>query len=199
MNYKGEKYKSLDDETMVKLVQDNQIKYFEPLFQRYIGVVFKSQREHHLKHFDTDDWIQEGRIVFYKSVMSFDFTRHVTIGALFKQSFSNRVCSLVRFNLAFKRKADQEVCSFESLPENALKAYKERPSLVHDPSKSLILKENYAEYHSELSKFEKDISSRLFNGYKPSDIAEELGCELKQITNAIGRCHRKFGGQLFDV
>ena len=47
--------------------------------------------------------MQEGRIVFNKCLQAYDENRGTTLGVLFKRSFENRVCSLLRLQQAQKK------------------------------------------------------------------------------------------------
>ena len=61
-------------------------------------------KKYYLKDYDLDDWMQEGRIVFNKCLQAYDENRGTTLGVLFKRSFENRVCSLLRLQQAQKEK-----------------------------------------------------------------------------------------------
>jgi RNA polymerase sporulation-specific sigma factor len=91
---------------------------FEALFFKYRPVVEIMYKKYYLKDYDLDDWMQEGRIVFDKCLKAFDASRGTTLGVLFKRSFENRICSLLRLQRAQKRKAQLVSSSLEEKIEH---------------------------------------------------------------------------------
>ena len=86
---------------------------FEAMFFKYRPIVEIMYKKYYLKDYDLDDWMQEGRIVFNKCLQAYDENRGTTLGVLFKRSFENRVCSLLRLQQAQKRKAQLNSSSLE--------------------------------------------------------------------------------------
>ena len=107
--------------------------------------------------------MQEGRIVFFNSVVNYDADLKITLGAFFfffKNNFRNRIFSILRFEMAYKRKAGFAAQSLEELKEEA-EVLGQQVSRI-TPQNQLMVKETYAEYETLLSPFEKEVSVLLF-------------------------------------
>ncbi|MEO4706173.1 hypothetical protein ABHW52_00220 [Pediococcus pentosaceus] len=134
--------------------------------------------------------MQEGRIVFFNSVVNFDENLKITLGAFFRTNFTNRIYSILRFEMAYKRKAGLTAQSIESVDGDLETATKKISKIT--PHSNLVIKESYAEYESLLSKFEKKFQCSCLK-----EIAEKLGYEVIKIQNAIVRCKQKLSEQMY--
>ena len=170
---------------------------FEPFFKQYEPIVRMLYQKYSIKGFDWDDWQQEGRIVFYNSVISYKPELKITFGAFFKANFKNRICSILRFEMAYKRKASFQAQTFEDIEGGLESCLNHSQSIT--PHHHLKIKENLAEYEHLLSSFEKEVSSMLFAGMKPVEISKRLKCEMLQIQNAMMRCKQKLASQLYEL
>ncbi len=140
--------------------------------------------------------MQEGRIVFFNSVVNYDADLKITLGAFFKNNFRNRIFSILRFEMAYKRKAGFAAQSLEELEEEA-EVLGQQVSRI-TPQNQLMVKETYAEYETLLSPFEKEVSVLLFQGLRPDQIADRLGYDVAKIQNALLRCKQKLSRQLYE-
>jgi RNA polymerase sporulation-specific sigma factor len=185
----------LDELEIVQQIKNNDSSNFEILFKRYIPVIKKLRTRYSIRNLEWDDWLQEGRIVFFNSVVNFDENLKITLGAFFRTNFTNRIYSILRFEMAYKRKAGLTAQSIESVDGDLETATKKISKItLHS---NLVIKESYAEYESLLSKFEKEVSVLLFKGNCPEEIAEKLGYEVIKIQNAIVRCKQKLSEQMY--
>ncbi len=185
----------LDEMEIVKQVKANDSSNFEYLFKRYIPVIKKLRAKYSIRNFEWDDWLQEGRIVFFNTIINFDENLKITLGAFFRTNFTNRIYSILRFEMAYKRKAGLTAQSIEGI-DGDLEIVSKKISKI-TPHNNLIIKENYVEYESLLSQFEKEVSVLLFKGNCPEEIAEQLGYDVVKIQNALVRCKQKLSEQMY--
>jgi RNA polymerase sporulation-specific sigma factor len=185
----------LDEWTIIKQVKANNSNNFESLFVKYIPIVRKMWRDYTIRDFDWDDWVQEGRIVFFNSVINYDSDLDITLGAFFRTNFKNRIFSILRFEMAYKRRAGYTAQTLDD-PAVDLESFDSQISKI-TPQNALMIKENYAEYETLLSKFEREVSILLFQGHTPHEIAAEMGHDVVKIQNALVRCKQKLSQQLY--
>lgn len=74
----------LDELEIVQQIKNNDSSNFEILFKRYIPVIKKLRTRYSIRNLEWDDWLQEGRIVFFNSVVNFDENLKITLGAFFE-------------------------------------------------------------------------------------------------------------------
>lgn len=186
----------LDEAKIIAEVKADDTHNFERLFNKYHPIIKKMRQKYTIQSFDWDDWMQEGRIVFFNSVVNYDADLKITLGAFFKNNFRNRIFSILRFEMAYKRKAGFAAQSLEELEEEA-EVLGQQVSRI-TPQNQLMVKETYAEYETLLSPFEKEVSVLLFQGLRPDQIAERLGYDVAKIQNALLRCKQKLSRQLYE-
>lgn len=185
-----------EETKIIKQIKANDSSNFEILFKKYEPIVKNMRGRYTIHHFDWDDWLQEGRIVFFNSIINFDTDLGMTLGVFFRANFRNRIYSLLRFEMAYKRKAGLTAQSIEELDED-FENRCERVSKI-TPHQNLTIKENYVQYEALLSKFERKVSVLLFQGNEPKQIASILKCDVAKIQNALIRCKQKLSEQLYS-
>lgn len=77
-----------------------------------------------------------------------------TIGTLFKRSFTNHIISLVRYETAYKRKANNNTVSFEQLLEDGLENKYRQNHYSEDPLTQMIVDEEFYKGYELLSELE---------------------------------------------
>lgn len=161
---------------------------FEEMFRRYQPVVEILYKKYYLRDYDFDDWLQEGRIIFDKCLKAYDPGKGTTIGVLFKRSFENRICSLLRTQQAQKRKAQADACSLEEkidsegghflTDNNQQKERVEAQMVIHDALPN---------YPKELSKLEGLVIMNFLKGLELEQIAAQEKLPYDKIKNAFNR------------
>ena len=156
---------------------------FEAMFFKYRPIVEIMYKKYYLKDYDLDDWMQEG----------------TTLGVLFKRSFENRVCSLLRLQQAQKRKAQLNSSSLEE------KISHEGPNFLSDQNeqtekaeKYLMLQETMNKYDSPFSKLEQIVIMNYLKGLELEQIAEQTELPLQQIKSAYNRGKKKLRALLMN-
>ncbi|WP_412988711.1 sigma-70 family RNA polymerase sigma factor [Pediococcus siamensis] len=165
---------------------------FERLFHQYAPIVIHIQKKYFLRGYDLDDWLQEGRIIFFNTIANYDPHRHITLGKYFRTNFQNRVYSLIRREMAFKRRSNLFCNSLEAMKDDGSEYERLFMTKHGGPHELAVLKEDCRQYQAELSDFEAQVSHYFFSGKRPAEIAELLACEESRIANAISRCRSKF-------
>ena len=66
---------------------------FQALYGQYQPVIYKCMKKYYLKDYDTEDWLQEGRIVFFRTLERFDSEKQASLGKFFKRNFENHVAA----------------------------------------------------------------------------------------------------------
>ncbi|MBU7554378.1 sigma-70 family RNA polymerase sigma factor [Pediococcus ethanolidurans] len=165
---------------------------FELLFRQYSPIVIHIKEKYFLRGYELDDWLQEGRIVFFNTIANYDSKRHITVGKFFQANFQNRVCSLIRREMAFKRRSDLFSNSLEAMQEENNEYERLFMTKHGGPHEMAVLKENCERYYSDLSVFEARVFRYFFSGKSSTEIASLLGCESSKVLNAISRCRNKF-------
>ncbi|AEV94771.1 sigma-70 family RNA polymerase sigma factor [Pediococcus claussenii] len=189
---------SRNEQELLRLAKQGDQEAFNELFNKYLPVVKGLMTKYTIRGFDFDDWLQEGRLVFFKTICNFDIDRGFSLGVFFKNNFTNRICSLLRFEMAYKRKAGFEAQCLE-LVTNDQGELTINPRVDHsDPHGELLVKEAYSEYETLLSEFEYAVSHQMFKGYSVKTIACNMKCTEKRVQNAIMRCKRKLIQRIYD-
>jgi len=165
---------------------------FEEKFRKYQPVVEILHKKYFLRDYDFDDWLQEGRIIFDKCLKAYDPDKGTTIGVLFKRSFENRICSLLRIQQAQKRKAQAEACSLEEkianegghflTDNNRQKEWIEAQMMIHDALPN---------YPKGLSTLEGLVIMNFLKGLELEQIAAQEKLPYDKIKSAYNRGRSK--------
>lgn len=107
----------------------------QKLVDRYYPMVKRTQRRYYLRDFDRQDWKQEALITCYEAVVLYTHEKG-RFGSYFKRRFENHIRTLLRFNLAKRRRPYTESLSLEALQERAhyLLSYSGKEEMMTIPS-----------------------------------------------------------------
>ncbi|MBM6615182.1 sigma-70 family RNA polymerase sigma factor [Desemzia sp. RIT804] len=192
MNETEDFFKQLKDEDIILVIKSGDYFPFEVLFQRYVPLVKKVVKDYYIQSFEMEDFIQEARIVFNKAIHLYDNTRGHTFGNYFKMNLKHHFFSLIRKDMAKKRRSEKISESLEGLLENGFSPnYIKNFSGDLDFQKALEVKENIPKFFEYLSEFERQIFFRYLKNVDKEEIAKEFTCEVIQVTNGLDRCKRK--------
>lgn len=154
------------------------------LYRQYYPLVYSLRRKYFLRDLDEQDWLQEGLIIFYGCIEAYEVQYGVSLGALFKRSFENRIRSLIRKECAYKRKSNAGAVSFEELVAEGIESNYEPPVYHDNPLQQLIVEEVFQESQQKLSPLE--MKALLKYCLSPSFEIEE-----KEAISAYNRSRRK--------
>lgn len=187
-----EVFEKLNDIEIMDMIKKGDYSSFEVLFQRYLPVVKCTIKDLYIKGFDRDDFFQEARITFSKAIHFYDSERGLTIGNYFKLNLKHHFFTLVRKDMAQKRRISKVSESWENLLENGSSPYYTEQYIREMAfERDLEVKECLPEYIESLSEFECQVFFLHLRNADKQDIADELNCNVTQVVNALDRCKRK--------
>lgn len=165
---------------------------FIELFDRYRPIIYRLQGMYYLRDFDSDDWLQEGRIVFFETLKRYDLAMGVTIGAFFKNNFENKIKSHLRKQAAYKRRCLVGAVSLEA------KIAEEGPDFqgnigqwTQPADQQLLAEEALMVFQGTLSDLEEDVFGEYLQGLDLEEIAVKQQLSVRQIRYAYERSRRK--------
>lgn len=159
----------------------------EALVTKYKPMIVCAQQQYFIKLFDDSDWEQEARIVCYETCLLFQASRDCQFGAFFKLRFYNHIRSLLRHDMALKRR-----CNQESLPlENYLAEEGSYGSVDYMTDVNQAAFFELSQFLKTLSYFELQAFRVLLRQITAADACVTLHCSETQLQRAIDRCHAK--------
>lgn len=158
---------------------------FQALYGQYQPVIYKCMKKYYLKDYDTEDWLQEGRIVFFRTLERFDSEKQASLGKFFKRNFENHVHSLIRHQCAYKRRTDTLSISLEQRLESAGEELVDYlGTAATDPLGQLMIQEKLAAFPTRLSSLEQQILNAYLKGYTLEEIAKVRGGTFSAVRSA---------------
>lgn len=171
---------------------------FEVIFNQYIPVVLKQRNLYYLRDLDLDDWLQEGRLVCYQSLLKFDNSRNVTFGLFFKMNFNRHVISLIRHQEAQKRQIyrytdslDSKMNSFGECIGRGTEDYRAETSI-----KYIYVRESLEKLPEQLSKFEQKVYYYTLSGMSIEEISDATDISQRKILFGYNRLKVKLKKQI---
>lgn len=189
----------MSDEELIRMIRDGDGYPFQILFSRYHPLVTNLTKEYYLKSYEKEDLWQEARMVFHKTIQTYDKAKGHTFGNFYKLNFKHHIFSLIRKDMAKKRRIEKIVESLDGMLEKGMSPHyimngKEGLSALD----ILQVKEKLAGYHHTLSNLEQQVFSLYLKNKEIDEIAKQLKCDSLQIKNALDRCKRKMKQVLED-
>jgi len=128
-----------------------------------------------------DDLYQEGLMILYKSLKSYDPIYKKTFTRYFEMNYERRLITIM------KKKTRQKQVTSESE-----RLVSDMMVLREDKNKYLYRNSEIKRAYKRLSTFEKRVfNRRVVDKMKPSEIADTEGCGIKKVYNAIERMKKK--------
>lgn len=182
-----------------KSVWDEDTGAFDVLYQEYHPVVYKMAKKYYLRDYELEDWLQEGRIVFHRSLERFDEEKQLSIGKFFKLNFENHIRSLIRKQCAYKRISDTTSVSLDQKLEARGENFMDYLTVEQsDPLETLIIQEKLEEFPALLSPFERATFQAYIQGEELETIAKEQTLTLTTVRSAYDRAKKKMKHLLSD-
>jgi RNA polymerase sporulation-specific sigma factor len=156
---------------------------FEQLLSKYNALIISMAKKYSdmcATSPQLDDFLQEAKMAFYNSVLSYDEKTGVTFGAYAKVCVRNRLVSCVRVNNSKKRqKRSDTKDSYD----------------IENPQDTLIVRELEKKLFSlakdRLSPYEKKIFGYYLAGERAKEISKKVTRSEKSVNNAIYRIKAK--------
>lgn len=200
------KLEELSDERLVELSQNGDDAALETILSRYKNLVYSKSKPYFLAGAENDDIIQEGFIGLYKAVKDFNPERFPFFKVFAGVCVTRHIITAVK---AAARKKHFPLNSYVSLDKNTYDEDGDTTLLdviafnkLQDPEAILIDRENVdgMEYkiNKALSKLELEVLVCYLKEMSYSEIANELGKDVKSVDNAIQRIKKKLEIALRD-
>lgn len=185
-------FEELTDEQLLFLIKYGKEDPFEVLMLRYYPLVGKAIQGYYLRGYDQEDFKQEARMIFFHAVHAYDATKGYTFGKFFQLALRNHIYSLIRKDMAQKRKIEKTAASLDGLAEQGVDPYGDMGSeMTLSPLDYALLNDQLEDYTDSLSTLER----RVFSAYLKQEPVEKIALDMKitesQIKNALDRCKRK--------
>ncbi|SLM85180.1 MULTISPECIES: sigma-70 family RNA polymerase sigma factor [Vagococcus] len=171
---------------------------FEVVFNQYIPVVLKQRNLYYLRDLDLDDWLQEGRLVCYQSLLKYDSSKNVTFGLFFKMNFNRHIISLLRHQEAQKRRIyrytdslDSKMNSFGECISRGTEDYRADTSI-----KYIYVRESLEKLPEQLSKFEQKVYHYTLSGMSIEEISDITDISQRKILFGYNRLKVKLKKQI---
>ncbi|OJG67658.1 sigma-70 family RNA polymerase sigma factor [Enterococcus moraviensis] len=172
---------------------------FDQLYRKYHPVVHKFRKKYYLKDFDREDWLQEGRIVFHKSLEKYQEVHNVSIGKFFKSNFENHIRSLIRKQCALKRTIDIQSVSLDQKIENQGESFFDYIGIEDsDVLEQMIIREKLEQLPTVLSPFERTTFEEYMNGKELEEIARDTDNHEPTVRSAYDRAKKKVKSIVYD-
>ncbi|GGC95050.1 sigma-70 family RNA polymerase sigma factor [Enterococcus wangshanyuanii] len=172
---------------------------FDRLYRKYHPLVYNFRKKYYLKDFDREDWLQEGRIIFYRSLEKYEETYSVSIGKFFKSNFENHIRSLVRKQCAVKRTVDVQSVSLDQKMESQGESFFDYVSAeASDALEQMIIREKLEELPQVLSPFERTTFQEFMNGKEIGEIAKATASREVTVRSAYDRAKKKLKSIIYD-
>jgi RNA polymerase sporulation-specific sigma factor len=173
--------------TVVEKARSGDDSAFEILLKKYNSLLLSMARKYsdmcNTPSRQYDDFLQEAKMAFYNSVLTFNVDNGITFGAYAKICVRNRLVSCLRYATSKKRRksnGDSEETS-KSPQDTVIRRELEE--------KLLSLAENI------LSTYELRIYKMYIQGAKVKEISAKIGKDEKSVNNAIFRIRSKLKKQ----
>ncbi|MGX6962871.1 sigma-70 family RNA polymerase sigma factor [Vagococcus xieshaowenii] len=187
----------VEERQLIIDAKQGKVDAFEKLFIKYRPVVYKLYAEYYIQGFELEDWLQEGQIVCYNSLSSFDLSKGNSFGSFFKMNFKRHIISLIRHQNALKRTIDFNSVSLEAtLAEQGDYCLMKDDSMIVNATDFVHVKDRLETFVIRLSKFEREVFKEYVEGSEAKDIATNLVCNVDRVNNALDRIKKKLKIQL---
>ena len=185
-------FTQMSDNEIIEIIKSGNDTPFDIIFKRYHALSVKITRDFYLKSFESDDFLQEARIVFNKTIHTFDSEKGHTFGNFYKLNLKHHIYSLVRKDMAKKRMIEKNAEALEEMLESKqsmqyiLQGKDQLPTI-----EILQVRERLAGYQATLSDFEQRVFLDFIHNEEVETIAAHLNCDVLRVKNALDRCKRK--------
>lgn len=186
-------------EEWIKAIRAGDEDVLQEKFLQYKPVVLSQRNKITLRFHELDDWLQEGMIIFHKSVMNYADDRGVTFGLYFKGNLARHCISLLRKEQAMKRRGDIEATHIENNAVLANNNFKmDNDTNVTDYANYVMVAEKAKRFGGKLSPFEAQVFELYLNNIEMPQIGMLLNCSEKKVKSTVDRVCRKFKIHLYE-
>jgi RNA polymerase sigma factor (sigma-70 family) len=162
------------------------------MFDKYKPLINSLWRHYYLHDMELEDWHQEALIILVKNMESYDLTRGVSFGTLYKVSLKNHLYDILRRHKAKKRLPMDKIVSYSADEEYYQNHIKD--SIYMNPEQVMNVKIDYEQLISKLSTMETEVATSFLedliykhNGIMP-DNNQIVTSKLKRTDSTVKNC-----------
>lgn len=194
-----EKFRQLQDESLVEYVREGDSAALEYLITKYKNFVRAKSRSYFLIGADHEDILQEGMIGLYKAIRDFQGDKQSSFKAFAELCITRQIITAIK---TATRQKHIPLNSYVSLDKPIYDEESDRTLLdvicgskVSDPEELLINQEEFDDIELKmgeiLSDLERKVLMHYLDGRSYQEISEDLDRHVKSIDNALQRVKRK--------
>ncbi|MGM0238369.1 sigma-70 family RNA polymerase sigma factor [Enterococcus sp. AZ103] len=161
---------------------------FEELFDKYSPVIFRMRTRYYIRDFESDDWLQEGRLALLKAIKTYKEDQGTTFGLYYKTVLENHICSLLRKQEAKKRKALHQSISIEN---SGLELFTDYLFYNEYIEEQVSICDQFDHNRIQLSDLERQTLHYYIQGYNLDEISSMVDQEERKVSNALNRVKNK--------
>ena len=145
------------------------------LYNLYRPLINHVKQQYYVRYYDEQDWNQEALIVCHEAALKYQEGKG-TFGSYYKVRLLNRVRSVLRYHMAYRRRASTQAISLETAITNGLKPVR-RPAVLVS---CVPLSESVEEAISNLSLLEIWTLLIILGVYRQEEVINYL--KVSQLT-----------------
>jgi RNA polymerase sporulation-specific sigma factor len=194
-------YERLSDEELVRRVQqEGDRDACEYLLYKYRGLVRAKVNAYFLMGAERDDLLQIGMVGLWEAITDFSPAHHVSFVSFAKVCIQRQIISAIKAATRQKQVVLNSSLSLDASPHGDEDARTLEETLwvgtSSDPMEIVVgaagAKDLHQELRAQLSPFEWQVLVEYRRGMSYREMAQQLGCKVKSIDNALSRIRRKF-------
>ncbi len=199
----GVELERVSDDELILLAQDGDRRAMERLLDRYRPVVEAIARDYFWEGADAEDVVQEGMIGLYKAVRDYSPGATTSFRSFTRLCIRRQIITALKAATRYKHALLNSSISIAESMSNSLEAAGAREMIADkdtgNPERIVISRHIWADIRhlalQTLSQLEWQALVNYMGGNQYQDIAQQLGCSIKQIDNALQRAKKKIVGQ----
>ena len=166
------------------------------IFKKYDPLIKKKLYDFKIKNSLYDDFYQEGLIVLYVAVKTYNPSFNKTFTKYFELLLSRRIMTLLR---DMKKEHEKVVVIESDILKDSSESFNYSDKMLSDNANhDILLKDNNIP-SSMLTLSEKDVLAlRYFKGKSSKEIADELNIDVKKVYNALYQAKKKIRTFVID-
>ena len=178
-----------NDYELLYLIYEGDEEALGIIFKKYDPLIKKKLYDFKIKNSLYDDFYQEGLIVLYVAVKTYNPSFNKTFTKYFELLLSRRIMTLLR---DMKKEHEKVVVIESDILKDSSESFNYSDKMLSDNANhDLLLKDNNIP-SSMLTVSEKDVLAlRYFKGKTSKEIADELNIDIKKVYNALYQAKKK--------
>ena len=198
--FQNEELDKLDDNEIIKRINDGDKNALNYLLSKYTDIVNMKAGKYFIVGAEKEDIMQEGLIGLFKAIISFDPKKQSSFKTFANLCIERQLQTAIKSSMRQKHMPLNSYLSFnisayDENDDTSLLEVFETENTAEDPLDIVTKKEYYSfvedRIEETLSDFEKQVLHRYTNGESYSEIATKLNSPVKSVDNAIQRIRKK--------